>query len=103
MTKLRYTLECVNSRADVYGNRYYGFIYTDHESGKQVRAMISGGESNVNSIAYHMSGEQWVDDHIYTRYELPIREFNRLTKGWEYAGCRGDELAAYIKAKLAEQ
>lgn len=97
------TLTAINSRRDVYGNCYWAFTYLDHATGKTVRGTISGGESNVRSIMFELNGGKWEGvDIAFQVNELPIREFNRLTKGWAYAGCTPKELAAFIRAELTK-
>ncbi len=95
-------LNCINSRADMYGNRYWAFAYTEVATGRQVNDQVSGGESNICAIIREM-GQTYETVH-YTRYEMPIREFNRTVKKWGYAGCRPEELVSFIHSKLyAEQ
>jgi len=95
------TLDIINSKADIYGNRYWAFRYTDHETGNNVEARISGGESNINAIRCHMGKVDGWDSGINTkRTEMKIREFNRLTKDWPHAGCSPEDLANYIKNNL---
>jgi hypothetical protein len=95
-------LECLNSKADRYSNRYFAFRYTDTASGKTVQGVISGGESNIRAIMYHLHGGSHEPRDIhYTQCELPIREFNRLTQTWPYAGCTPEELAQWITTQLA--
>lgn len=97
-------LECLNSKADIYGNRYFAFRYTDTATGKTVSGKISGGQSNISSIPYYLHGESYEPrDIYYTNEELPIRQFNHLTKQWSYAGCQPQDLAQWIKAALADK
>lgn len=92
-------LNCINSRADVYGNRYWAFSYTDAATGKTVQGQISGGESNVFAIIREMG--QTTETVLYTRTEdMPIRQYNSKVKAWAYAGCRPEELVAFIHANL---
>jgi hypothetical protein len=99
--KINGILECLNSRADIYGNRYFAFRYTDTATGKTVSATISGGQSNISSIPYYLHGQSYEPRDIhYTSEELPIREFNRLTKTWPHAGCTPEDLAQWIKTAL---
>jgi hypothetical protein len=99
MKTIKAILDCINSRADMYGNRYWAFRYTDTVTGKQVTGMVSGGESNISAIVREMDLD-W-ESVYYTRHELPIREFNRTTKDWAYAGCRpNDELVPFIRKSL---
>lgn len=99
--KLYATLKAINSRRDVYGNCYWAFVYTDHESGQQVCGKISGGESNINGIRRCMDRVDGWDSGIRSENEeLGIRDFNRMTKNWDYAGCTPEELAQFIKDKF---
>lgn len=105
MTQINGILECLNSRADRYGNRYFAFRYTDCASGRTVEGTISGGESNISSIPYYLHGQSHEPRDIFRPQndELPIREFNRLTKNWPYAGCGPEDLANWIKEQLANK
>ena len=97
---IKAVLECFNSKTDRNGNRYWAFRYTDTASSRMVCGSISGGESNVYSIKRGMGFES--EEVHFTRCELPIREFNSLTKAWLYAGCTAEELAAFIRSQLAK-
>jgi len=92
-------LNCINSRADLYGNRYWAFQYTDCETGNTVRGTISGGESNVYAIIREM-GQTSETVHYIRTEDMPIREYNRTVKTWQYAGCRPEELVAFINRNL---
>lgn len=92
-------LECINSRADLYGNRYWAFKYTDSETGNTVCGKISGGESNVYAIVREMGQTAETIHYVLTR-DVAIREFNRMVKTWRYAGCRPEELVAFINRNL---
>jgi len=107
MAKLKATLDCINSEADTYGNRYWAFRYTDCETEKQVVGNISGGESNISAILRYMPGTSkdgfadWDSVH-YTRHEMKKREFQQLTADWPYAGCNPEsELVPFILKALA--
>jgi hypothetical protein len=95
-------LACFNSKADAAENCYYAFTWTDNGTGKTVGGKISGGESNVRGIMFEMNGGSWEPHNVFfTTSELPIREFNRAVKGWNYAGCRPADLVEFIKKGLA--
>jgi hypothetical protein len=99
MAQIKAYLDCINSRADTYGNRYWAFRYTDTETGNTVVGTVSGGESNITCVTRIM-GYEW-KNVIFTRHELPIREFDRLTKTWPHAGCNPEsELVPFIKKGL---
>jgi len=93
-------LEAINSRRDIYGNCYWAFRFTDLATGEVVTGKISGGESNINAIRCNWSGDDWDRGIRFDKTELGIREFDRLTKNWEYAGCSPEDLAAFIKSRL---
>ncbi len=93
-------LEAIYSKRDRNGNCYWAFKYTDTATGKQIVGTISGGESNIAAIRRVMGLD--FDTCHYSVTEMPIREFNRLTKTWAYAGCPPDALAEYIRGFLAD-
>ena len=94
------TLEIMNSRSDMYGNRYWAFRYTDHETGAVVEA-LGDHESNIHMMLLRWDGaEDWCRTVLETREERPIRQFNQITKGWKYAGCQGEDIQAFVLAGL---
>jgi hypothetical protein len=96
--QIKAILEALYSKRDRNGNCYWAFRYTDSESGKQVCGTVSGGESNVRSLAYGMGFQS--GEFYFTVSESPIREFNRLTKSWKHAGCTQEQLAQYVRDYL---
>lgn len=86
------SLNIYNSRVDFAGNCYYAFEVTDSD-GHSVRATISGGERNITA-AFPEVG--------YNASELKIREFDRMVKGWPYAGCPPDEIRKFTLNQLAK-
>lgn len=100
---INYTLEIINSRADQAGNRYWAFRFHDQESGKTVEGKISGGESNIEGIRFHWGlKNDWDRSIQVNRTEMKIREFDRLTKNWEYAGCLPEDMVKFIRARGIE-
>ncbi len=96
----RYVLECVSSKLDYAGNKYYALVYNDGEH--VIEATVHG--DNVKHVPFHLNGgSHEPHDYFYTETELPVRRFNQFVKGLEYAGCRGEDIAAYIQAKILEQ
>jgi hypothetical protein len=91
-------IEALYSKRDRNGNCYWAMRYTDVASGRQVQASISGGESNIYAIARSMGFES--GEAHFSVSELGIREFNRMTKGWQYAGCSPDDLAKFVRSTL---
>lgn len=99
--KYKGTLEAISSERNYYGNTYWALRYIDHKTGKIVEGMVSGGESNIYSILrYWGKKDDWNRSILFNVFTLKKREFKELTKGWEYAGCRSDDLAKFIKNKL---
>lgn len=95
------TMEALYSRRDRNGNTYWALRYTCHVSGRSVHGIISGGESNIFCAAQHLDKPDY--GRTLTRtLDFAIREFNRMVKGWEYAGCAPEEIAGWIRRKLAE-
>lgn len=92
------TVTIYSSRADIYGNRYFAFSFSD-ESGAEVEAKFNGGESNIRSALRLEMGLEWDQMH-YREQELKIREFNRMVKSWPYAGCSSADLARYITSHI---
>ena len=95
------TLEALYSRRDRNGNTYWALRYTCHASGRSVHGTISGGESNIFCASQYLDAPEY-GRTLQRTQDFPIREFNRLTKGWEYAGCEPREIAAWIRKKLSE-
>lgn len=84
-------LTLYSSRRDLYGNCYYAVeVYT--EKGKSARGTINA--PNIDTRDCREKLKWWVRPQ-----ELPIREFNKFTKGMEYIGCGWDD----IKANLLKQ
>lgn len=55
-----------------------------------------------NEYDYLTSENDWDRSIMFVKSEMKIREYKRLTKNWEYAGCGSENLAAWIKGKLAK-
>src|ERR1700675_4403092 len=91
-------IEALYSKRDRNGNCYWDMRYTDVASGLQTIGTISGGESNIHAVARAMGLES--GESHFSVIEHGIREFNRLTKGWAYAGCTPDELARYVRTNI---
>lgn len=102
MTNIKGILEAINSKRDRNGNCYWALRYTDTATGKTVEGTVCGGESNIRGIMYQMNGKSWEPRNIhFATQELMIREFNRLTKNWPYAGCTPEDLTKFITGLLA--
>jgi len=94
-------LTIYNSKADSSGNRYWAFSFQDLITGKSVEGTISGGESNIKAVTLGWSEkDEWDRTIKIDCQELGIRQFNRMTKTWPYAGCHPDAIRIFIKKGL---
>lgn len=96
------TMQIINSKIDFAGNCYWAFTFTNN-SGKTICGTSSGGRNNLDNAARELAGGTWElrRKKIVINYtELPIRQFDSLTKGWPYAGCGAVDIAAWIKKQL---
>jgi hypothetical protein len=80
-------LTIYNSKTDRNGNRYWAFQLTNH--GK----LISNGNVSANNFNTRDLRELGIE---YTYQELPIREFNRMTKDWAYCGCQWEKIKEHM-------
>lgn len=95
------TLTAINSRQDSAGNCYWAFRFVHHATGETIEAKISGGQSNIYGIMHGMFGaDGWNREIAFNTEELKIREFDRLTKDWPYAGCTSADLRQYITDRI---
>ena len=98
---IKAVLQSIYSRRDKFGNVYWAFRFTDTATGKSVEGTISGGESNIRSMLRPLGLES---SEVHSSIiELPIRQWNALTKDFRYAGCTADQLAAFVRAELERQ
>jgi len=101
MAEIKYILKAVNSKADSSGNRYWAFKFTVCETGQEIKGYISGGESNIYGIKRHWNlVNDWDESIYFKREELKIREFDKLYKKIEYAGCLSEDIAAFIRSRI---
>jgi hypothetical protein len=92
------TLTIISSRRDTFGNTYWAFRFVDHHTGCESVGTVSGGESNINRVRFGWSVPGEWDRGIVRNYvELGIRDFNRRTEDYPYAGSTPEEIAAYIR------
>ena len=99
--KITGTLEAIYSRRDKNGNCYWAMKYIDHKTGKVVCGTVSGGEGNIRGILRNWNNpDDWDRSVRFDVRDMAIREYEQMTKGWEYAGCRPEDLADFIREKL---
>lgn len=85
------------------GTSYWAFMFVDVETGIEVKGKISGGESNIYGILrYWNVVNDWDRSIQFECVKMKEREFDRMVKGWEYAGCLPMELANFIRNKLGK-
>lgn len=92
--KIKIIAEIINSKPDQNGNRYFSAIITDPDTSKIAKGIVAGGENNITSALWEYCGYE--SQYYYTRTELPIREYQRLTKNWPYLGCTNDEIISNV-------
>ena len=80
-------LTIYNSKRDTYGNTYWAFQLTHF--GK-ILANGTVASNNFNTMDLSKNGIE------YVYQELSVREFNRLTKDWPYAGCKWEDIRRHI-------
>ena len=97
--KYHATLKAINSKADVCGNRYWVLTYIDHNTGNCWSATVFGDGSNIRSSARTESGD-WDPGVLHEEIEMPIRAFNRLSKGLPHAGCRPEDIRRAIMENI---
>lgn len=98
------TLFCFNSKPDRAGGQYWAFRFVDHATGRDVKGTIgrSISDSNIYGILRHWNKpDDWDRGIQFVRIEKSIRDFDRMTKDWPYAGCQPEDLAEWIKQQLA--
>ena len=91
---MKYITEIYNSKMDKYGNCYWAFKVTNVENKKSILAR-GDAYSNISYAVRKLD----IDTYI-TEKEMPIREFNRFTKGMVYGGCGSDDVAKFIKERI---
>ena len=84
--QMLYHIDILNSKTDLNGNRYFAAVITRNLNGAIALGLIDHG-SNLRSAIRDMSGGEW-GHFTYSEIEMPIREFNRRVKNWQYLGCR---------------
>ena len=80
-------LTIYNSKRDINGNVYWAFQLTHFG-----KILVNGtvASNNFNTRDLHEKGIE------YVYQELPVREFNRLTKDWQYCRCKWEDIRQHI-------
>lgn len=87
-------VDVYNSRIDRNGNTYWAYVVTDVRSGAYVQSLLGGSaRGNAQHIIREL-GYEWSDFHL-TEHELPIRQFDRMVKGWPHISDGTSLLAAF--------
>lgn len=77
----------LNSKTDINGNRYWA-VELSH-----LGTIISVGSIGCDNINVN---ELWARGVEVCREEMPIREFNRLTKKYKYIGSQWEEIRDHL-------
>lgn len=93
--KYHATVNVFYSKPDIYGNTYGAFAYTDHTTGKVVKGLVGSGR-NIGCVYRHSDG------YLIHEESMPIRQWNRLTKSWEYAGNGLEDTMEWVNKKLTQ-
>ena len=80
-------LTIYSSKRDTYGNTYWAFQLTHFDK------ILSNGTVAGNNFNTRELREKGIE---YVFQELPVREFDRLTKNWQYAGCKWEDIRQHI-------
>lgn len=98
--------EGFNSKTDRNGNRYWAYRLTNTQTGAVIKGNLGGSMqsalSHAITVMIRKFGWSWDNVHL-TETELPIREFNRLVKGWPYSRNVVDEVAAAAQASSGKR
>ena len=90
---MKAVLTIYNSRRDMYGNVYHAVSLHSQATQPAEGATLNGtiAAENVDTRDCRE-----VLDWYIERRELPIREYNRMVKGWPHLGCRWSEIKAHL-------
>jgi hypothetical protein len=89
-------LTIYNSKRDYYGNRYFAVYLSDADTFETAQGQISA--ENISTLECRENLKWRVQ-----RVELPIRQYNRLVKGWPHLGCHWEEIRDRLQAQLTTQ
>jgi hypothetical protein len=99
--KIKAILVANHSTPDRSGNVYWFFKWTETETGLSVEGEVCGDRSNIADIVKEMGLK--AEECFFITRSVPAKEFHRYVKKISYAGCRKEELAAFINRELAKQ
>ena len=80
----------LNSKADINGNRYWAVELSN------LGLVIKTGTISCDNIDTRDLNDMNIE---VCREELPIREFDRLTKKYEYIGCSWEDIKENLLKK----
>jgi hypothetical protein len=91
---VKMVLTIYNSKRDVYGNVYYACKLTN--LGKIfAQGTLTANNINTLDIRENLKWEQ-------VTIELPIREFNKLTKTWPCFGCKWENIRSNLTVQIED-
>lgn len=87
-------LTIYNSRRDIYGNVYHAVELTDDGH------TLGHGTISADNIDTRDCRERlfW----YIQRQELPIRQYNRMTKNWPHLGCSWEDIEAALQVQAIQ-
>jgi len=95
-------INIISSKPDKFGNQYHMVTAFNPVNCKVVEA-TAGTHNNIATAEFHIRG-RWPQTGeprwVINRSEIPIRQFNRESKGLPYAGCDPKEILAFLRKEL---
>lgn len=73
---IRFLVDTTSSLTDTNGNRYHFATVTSTKSGKSLRVLSVGGDSNARALVSKHTGADWSEIHS-TQCDMKIRDFQR--------------------------
>ena len=81
-TGIRFVVDSINSRADIYGNRYWSARVVSTKTGRAVWILNYGGQGNAEYLVRQLTGQNY--PAIFTTHEeVAIRKYNAVYRDLE--------------------
>jgi len=97
--QIKATLTIFSAVVDAKGNRDWAFTWTELASYRHVSGATSC--SNLHLIYQELDLE--ASEVLVEHRKMGIQNFNHMIRNWPYAGCRQDDLAAWIRKELEKE
>ena len=98
-TPITHVVEVISSKHDVNGNRDFAVRVYRVSDGASTHGRIDGGASNCTYPVQNLANK-YGGDCLEFEKELPIKKFQKLTKGWDLLGCGTSTVMAEIERRL---